>query len=351
VSGVFASRILAWHARHGRHDLPWQRDPSAYRVWVSEVMLQQTQVTAVMPYYERFVARFPDLRALAAAPLDEVLHLWSGLGYYARARNLHAAAGRVCREHDGELPGDHALLCALPGIGRSTAGAILALSAGRRYAILDGNAKRVLARHAGVEGWPGDPDVARVLWALAEQQTPHADVAAYTQGMMDLGATVCTRGRPACERCPVSADCRAHALGRERELPAPRPRKALPVRSTRMLIAVTEEGAVLLEQRPPSGVWGGLWSFPELGEREGAEEWLHRRLGCGVRSLQPWPSLRHTFTHFHLDIQPLLARVAAAPSAVMEGSRLVWYNEEAPAMLGLAAPVRTLISRLGVERR
>jgi len=346
MSDTFAARLLDWQRRHGRHDLPWQRDPTPYRVWVSEIMLQQTQARTVVPYYERFLARFPDVRTLAAAHLDEVLHLWSGLGYYARARNLHAAAGRICAEHDGELPQELERLKDLPGIGRSTAGAILALSRGQRHPILDGNVRRVLARYHAIDGWSGERQVEQRLWTLAESHTPDRDIARYTQAMMDLGATVCVRVRPSCERCPLEADCRARLLGRERELPAPRPRKQLPVRRARMLIAVNDEGAVLLEQRAPAGVWGGLWSFPELQEEETAAEWLQRRLGCRGGDPLEWPVLRHTFTHFHLDIVPLLARVPAAPASVMEQPGFVWYKDDARLALGLATPVRSLIAQL-----
>jgi A/G-specific adenine glycosylase len=309
-------------------------------------MLQQTQVATVIPYYERFLARFPDVAALAAAPLDDVLHLWSGLGYYARGRNMHCAARLVCAEHGGALPEDLDALRSLPGIGRSTAGAILALACGQRQPILDGNAKRVLARFHGIHGWTGAASTERKLWALAEANTPAFEVARYTQAMMDLGATVCTRSRPGCDRCPLADECSARALGRQHELPAPRPRRSLPVRCTRMLIAVNAERAVLLERRAVTGVWGGLWSFPELAGEESAQQWIERRLGCRAGVPEEWPVLRHTFTHFHLDIVPLLARVAAAPAAVMERPGLVWYKKDAPVALGLATPVRALIARL-----
>jgi A/G-specific adenine glycosylase len=350
VPDAFASRVLDWQRLHGRHDLPWQRVPTPYRVWVSEIMLQQTQVATVIPYYERFLARFPDVGALAAASLDEVLHLWSGLGYYARARNLHAAAQAVCTQHGGGLPEDLETLWSLPGIGRSTAGAILALACGQRHPILDGNVKRVLARFHGIDGWTGDARVERSLWALAEAHTPAIDVARYTQAMMDLGATVCMRTRPGCERCPLADGCSARVLGRQHELPAPRPRKSLPVKRTRMLIAINAEGAVLLERRAVTGVWGGLWGFPELADGERAEDWMERRLGCRGGSPQEWPVFRHTFTHFHLDIVPLIARVAAGAVCVMEGQGHVWYKEGAQVALGLASPVRALIARLDGKR-
>jgi A/G-specific adenine glycosylase len=342
----FADRVVAWHRIHGRHDLPWQHPASPYRVWVSEIMLQQTQVATVVPYFERFVARFADVRALAQASLDDVLHLWSGLGYYARARNLHAAARRVCEAHGGELPESFDALRALPGIGRSTAGAILALARSERHAILDGNVRRVLARHRGIDGWPGSPRVERALWDAAERATPRTDVAAYTQAMMDLGATLCVRARPACARCPIAEDCIARREGRQHALPAPRPRRPVPVRSARMLIAIDGDGAVLLEQRPASGVWGGLWSFPELADGDDPQEWLRRRIGCAARGCETWTTFRHTFTHFHLDIVPLVVRVDATPARVMEGASLLWYNERQPPAIGLAAPVRSLIARL-----
>ena len=259
----FARALLAWFDRHGRHDLPWQRDPTPYRVWVSEIMLQQTRVAAVIPYFERFTARFPDVDALAGAGLDEVLGLWSGLGYYARGRNLHAAARAVCANHGGRFPDTLEELVALPGIGRSTAGAILALAFGRRQPILDGNAKRVLARYHAVAGWPGESRVGARLWSLAERLTPCRRVGDYTQAIMDLGATLCTRTRPTCLLCPLADGCRAHALGDPVRFPAPRPKRAYPTREKLLVVMRDAGGRVLVERRPPSGIWGGLWSFPE----------------------------------------------------------------------------------------
>jgi A/G-specific adenine glycosylase len=346
-SDGFAARVLAWHAHHGRHDLPWQREPTPYRVWVSEVMLQQTQVATVVPYFERFMARFPDVGALARAPLDEVLHLWSGLGYYARARNLHRAAQAVVERHGGELPENIEALTALPGIGRSTAGAILALSRGERHAILDGNVKRVLARHRGVEGWPGRTAVLKTLWAHAEAYTPARDVAAYTQAMMDLGATLCTRSRPACGICPVTGDCVARIEGRQRELPSPRPRRQRPKRQVRFLLAIDADGRVLLRRRPPSGVWGGLWSAPEL-DRETPASDACRGLGLATRGAAlTWPVLAHAFTHFDLDIVPEV--VPVEPAGLMDDGDLVWYKRGDPKRLGLAAPMDQLLDRLQTE--
>ncbi|MDX1605378.1 MAG: A/G-specific adenine glycosylase, partial [Candidatus Competibacterales bacterium] len=298
----FAGRVLAWFDRHGRRSLPWQQQPTPYRVWISEIMLQQTQVATVIPYYQRFMARFPVPAALAVAPLDEVLAHWSGLGYYARARNLHRAAREIRENHGGELPETLDALAALPGIGRSTAGAVLALSRGQRHPILDGNVKRVLARYHAVPGWPGRTAVQRELWALAEHHTPAGRVADYTQAMMDLGALVCTRRRPRCRTCPLAADCAAHTGGREHEFPAPRPRKALPVRRTRMLLLRTPQAEILLERRPPNGIWGGLWSLPECPPEAKIADWCAQHHDLTVLDQQPWAELQHAFTHFRLVI-------------------------------------------------
>ena len=342
---TFAKRLLAWHKRHGRHDLPWQRDPTPYRVWVSEIMLQQTQVTTVIPYYERFLKRFPVLKRLAAASGDEVLHLWTGLGYYARARNLQKAAQRIVAEHRGRFPLDFAAVAELPGIGRSTAGAILALSTGQRHAILDGNVKRVLTRHGAVAGWPGDKQVETKLWALAEAYTPRKQVAAYTQAIMDLGATLCTRSKPRCTECPVARDCRAHAEGRESRYPAPRPRKALPVKRVRMLLLRHGE-TVLLRQRPPAGIWGGLWGFPEIAADADPRDWLRQHLGLRAERVLHRPLLRHSFSHYHLDIEPveLVLPEGTVRAADVAGER--WYELDAPPRLGLAAPVKRLLQSL-----
>ena len=343
---TFAARLLHWWHRAGRRNLPWQRDATPFRVWVSEIMLQQTQVATVVPYFERFVARFPDVVALARAPLDEVLHLWSGLGYYARARNLHAAARAVCARFDGVLPDDIDSLVSLPGIGRSTAGAILALGHGRRAAILDGTVKRVLARCFAVVGYPGESATARQLWALSESLVPDADTAAYTQALMDLGATVCTRRRPECASCPFEDSCAAHLAGREADYPAPRPHRMRPLRAARMIVVVDQRGAVLLERRPAQGIWGGLWGLPEIESGGDPAAWCPAELGCAARLVEEWPPLRHGFTHFELDIRPVLVRVGAVPPRVSDAGRRVWYRATEPARLGLAAPVKTLLARL-----
>jgi len=314
-------------------------------------MLQQTQVATVIPYYQTFMTRFPDVRRLAAASLDEVLHLWSGLGYYARARNLYSAASLICSEHQGDLPSDLAALEALPGIGRSTAGAILALSAGQRHPILDGNVKRVLSRVYRVEGWYGHGEVAKQLWELAERHTPKKQVAAYTQAIMDLGATLCTRGKPACARCPLQDQCAAYRDDCVGAYPASRPRRTLPVRESRVLLLCNAVGEVLLQRRPPVGIWGGLWSFPEVPADEDARQWCRSKLSCRVQNVEEWPVLRHTFSHFHLDLRPLVAKVKAFNSVVLDDADRVWYNSAQPDLIGLAAPVTRLLAQLhaGVE--
>jgi A/G-specific adenine glycosylase len=336
-----APALLSWFAHSGRKHLPWQQGPSAYRVWVSEIMLQQTQVATVIGYYQRFMARFPEVTALAQAPIDEVLHLWTGLGYYARARNLHRAAQRIVSEHGGCFPQDFEQVHALPGIGRSTAGAILALAHGQRHAILDGNVKRVLSRYFAVHGHAGEPQVERQLWLLAEGCTPHSAVAAYTQAIMDLGATVCTRARPRCPACPLRAQCLAHTQGLQQVLPTPRPRKSRPHRSAFLLILQRADGAVLLEQRPPSGLWGGLWAFPQFDTRETALQWVGVA-GTAGHELAPY---RHGFTHFDLTLHPLVVE-AAVVTHVADAARALWYDRRRPARIGLAKPTLDLIEIL-----
>jgi A/G-specific adenine glycosylase len=345
----FADRVLAWFDKHGRRNLPWQHPRSPYRVWISEIMLQQTQVTTVIPYFERFQDRFPDVEALAAATLDEVLHLWSGLGYYARGRNLHRAAREVVDRHGGWFPADFDSVQALPGIGRSTAGAILALSRDQRHAILDGNVKRVLARHFAIEGWSGENRVSNRFWEVSEGLTPVTRVADYTQAIMDLGATVCVRNRPTCDVCPLADTCLARRQGQVSQLPTRRPKKAKPVRSTVMLILRDVEGRVLLEQRPQSGIWGGLWSFPECPTESEAATFRDRTLGLQSTPAERWRTLRHTFTHFHLDIVPLVCEVDPRVSDAMTSSGRVWYNPRRPDERGLAAPVNRLIAALATD--
>ena len=340
----FADRLLGWWDEHGRKDLPWQRPADPYRVWVSEIMLQQTQVTTVVPYFERFLQTFPTVDALANAELDAVLHHWSGLGYYARARNLHSAAKVVRDEHGGEFPDDFDAVASLPGIGRSTAGAILSLACGQRHAILDGNVKRVLSRHRAIEGWPGKTPVQRALWDIAERYTPRRRVAEYTQAIMDLGATLCTRSRPDCERCPVAEDCIARRTNTVGDYPGRKPKKDKPLRTTTMLLATTGD-SVYLEKRPASGIWGGLWSLPELGE-EDASAWSERVLDVGEPEVESWELLRHSFSHYDLDIRPLVVRVAAASRKVADGDTTTWSRLSDRPPGGIAAPVRKLIDNL-----
>ncbi len=343
----FARRLLHWFDRHGRHDLPWQREITPYRVWISEIMLQQTQVATVIPYFERFMARFPDIESLATAKLDTVLAHWSGLGYYARARNLHRAAQIVHNEHGGRLPEDIEQVQALPGIGRSTAGAILSLALDQHHAILDGNCKRVLARYFALEGWPGKTAVLNGLWDHAERLTPRQRSASFNQAMMDLGATVCTRSLPSCGSCPLSADCRAHLEGRQADFPGRKPKKTLPVRETVMLLLQDTEGRILLQRRPPTGIWGGLLSLPELPAgcdvaEAGREQW-----GLQVEEAAHWPPLRHTFSHFHLHITPVHAHLIA--TRAVHDNTWLWHHPQDTAPGGLPAPVTRLLDRLKVD--
>jgi A/G-specific adenine glycosylase len=345
----FSARLIAWQRQHGRHDLPWQNTRDPYRIWLSEIMLQQTQVSTVIPYYARFLGRFPDVAALAAAPIDDVMALWAGLGYYSRARNLHRCAQAVVDLHGGAFPTSVDALADLPGIGRSTAAAIASFAFGARATILDGNVKRVLARVFGVEGFPGEKRVENAMWTLAESLLPingsDDDVSAYTQGLMDLGATLCVRGKPDCARCPFADDCVANVTGRQRALPAARPKKAVPTRRTWMLV-LRDGDAVMLEKRPPSGIWGGLWSLPEAADEDTLAE-RARDLG-GDGEVLPLAPLTHTFTHFRLDIEPRLVEVdrAGGGHAVLGDAETVWVPLHNIDAYGVPAPVRKLLDGL-----
>lgn len=343
----FAERLLAWFEEHGRKSLPWQHNSTPYRVWVSEVMLQQTQVAIVIPYFERFMARFPAVQSLADAPLDEVLHLWTGLGYYARARNLHGCAKLLAAGHGGDFPEDLDTLMALPGIGRSTAGAILALARGQRHPILDGNVKRVMARVFGIAGDPGSASVLKELWLQADRCTPNEHLRAYTQAIMDLGATVCTRTRPACPACPMSEACIAAHDGRQAELPGRKQRRLRKAREATLLIAETGRQttlAVLLERRPAPGIWGGLWSPPQFGSESSALEWCRREIG-NVELTEHLAPIDHAFTHFDLRLNPL--RVRCKPFlGVSDGDGRCWYVLRAPAQIGLPQPIAQLFDRM-----
>lgn len=342
----FAEALLAWFDQHGRKDLPWQRERTPYRVWLSEVMLQQTQVRTVIPYFERFVGALPTLASVAAAPEDRVLALWSGLGYYSRARNLQRAAQICVDRHDGALPRNIDELSALPGIGRSTAAAILAQTAGEPHAILDGNVRRVLARWHGVRGWPGASATQKTLWQHAEQHTPRERVADYTQAIMDLGATLCTRSRPQCARCPVSSACVALREGLTAALPEAKPKRALPTRATTMLIVRDAQGRVLLERRPPTGVWARLWSLPEMDNGASAPDHLHERYAVRVDTTIALDRFVHTFSHYHLQVTPLLFTGTPIANRVADDPDRDWYSHGQFSMLGLPAPVRKLLETL-----
>ncbi|TCP14860.1 A/G-specific DNA-adenine glycosylase [Crenobacter luteus] len=342
LENAFAARLIAWQQEHGRHDLPWQvADP--YRVWLSEIMLQQTQVATVLDYYARFLARFPDVKTLAEAPLDDVLAAWSGLGYYSRARNLHKAAQRVIDAYGGAFPASRTELETLPGVGRSTAAAIAAFAFGQREAILDGNVKRVLTRAFGVAGFPGEKAVEKQLWRLAERLLPPGGIQAYTQGLMDLGATVCTRGKPACTVCPMVDGCVAAREGRTAELPTRRPKKAVPTRDTVMLL-LTWRDQVWLERRPPSGIWGGLLSLPEFSTSAEAERWAATFGDADVDAA--WPELEHVFTHYRLIITPLPARLTDGSAKVARDGSGDWWPLAEACDAGLPAPVKRLVGRL-----
>jgi A/G-specific adenine glycosylase len=337
----FASRLIAWQRQHGRRDLPWQRTRDPYRIWLSEIMLQQTQVATVIPYYQRFIAAFPDVASLGAAPVERVLELWSGLGYYRRAHLAHRAARAIGAEHGGTFPRDAAALARLPGIGRSTAAAIAAFAFGARGAILEGNVKRVLARHAGIAGFPGEAKVERALWQHSEALLPGKDIETYTQALMDLGAKVCLRGEPRCDLCPIAGDCVARREGRIGELPAPRPTKALPRRSITVLL-LERQGEVLLEKRAPTGIWAGLWSLPELAVGADAVAHCRKRFAARVATQLPLPAIEHGFTHFHLTLHPQPCAVRDWPRRAEEPG-LLWLPLADAMGAALPAPIKKLL--------
>jgi A/G-specific adenine glycosylase len=349
--GTPAARLIAWHKRHGRHDLPWQGTTDAYRIWLSEIMLQQTQVGTVMPYYARFLERFPTVQALAAAPLDDVLRLWSGLGYYSRARNLHQAARLLVERHGGNMPDDPALVQTLPGIGRSTAAAICVFAHGARHAILDGNVKRVLARYCGVHGFPGDTQVQQVLWQKAEALLPAVNknergIVAYTQGLMDLGASLCARSKPRCDACPLRADCVAHERGLTASLPGKKKRAALPQRSTVMLL-LCNAGEILLEKRAARGIWGGLWSLPEVAHAREARAVCEKKYGVSVVTTRALAPIAHGFTHYKLHIEPLRLDVKIPRRRAREAAGLnpgtMWLPVADAVAAAIPTPVRKIL--------
>ena len=345
----FSERLLSWFDKYGRTSLPWQQDKTPYRVWVSEIMLQQTQVSTVIPYYTRFMSVYPSVTDLAEAPLDDVLSLWTGLGYYARARNMHRAAQMVVRDFHREFPSSVEALETLPGIGRSTAGAIVTLGHGGWAPILDGNVKRVLARYHAIEGGPGKADVLAALWAASESHTPRTRTGDYTQGIMDLGAMLCTKSNPGCLYCPMSEDCRARIENRPTDFPGKKSKKAIPVRSTVFLQCIDREGCVLLERRPLAGIWGGLRSFPEIGEKAKVADWLSNNGLTATADPTEQSRHSHTFSHFKLNITPVVCPIAAASSRISDRDDRRWFTMGEALALGLPAPVLKMLNTLTVK--
>lgn len=343
----FQKNLLDWFDLHGRKDLPWQQDITPYRVWLSETMLQQTQVATVIDYFNAFTGKFPDIESLAQAPEDDVLALWSGLGYYARARNLHKTARIIAAQ--GYFPNSLDELVNMPGIGRSTAGAVLSIAFNNSHPILDGNVRRVLTRYRAISGWPGSSQVEKLLWEISADLTPVARVADYTQAIMDLGATVCTRSRPACDICPLVGACVARNTDTVAAFPSPKPAKPLPVKEKVFLLLRDPDRQIWLEKRPPTGIWGGLWSVPEFDSVHEAQQW------CGLRQLsvarqQAFAVKRHTFSHYHLDYTPLLIDTNNPNNFVMEANQGLWYKAEQFNDLGLAAPIKLLLQHFSEDK-
>ena len=340
---TFQQNLLNWFDQSGRKDLPWQHPTTAYRVWVSEIMLQQTQVVTVIPYFNKFIRQYPDIQALANAPLDEVLSLWAGLGYYARARNLHKAAAMI--DQSSHFPDTLENLMALPGIGRSTAGAILSIAFDNSQPILDGNVRRVLARFKAIQGWTGSLEVNKQLWEISTLYTPKTRVADYTQAIMDLGATVCTRSNPKCTICPFQSRCLAFRQQRIHELPTPKPSKKIPVKQSIFIIAINKDGQFFLEKRAPTGIWGGLWSVPELADHAELDAWLYRK-SIVVTKKQPLEIRRHSFSHYHLDYQPIVLYVDNPTNNVLEAEKVLWYKHQQTKNIALPAPVKQLFDEI-----
>lgn len=337
----FANRLIAWQKIHGRHDLPWQNTVDPYAIWVSEIMLQQTQVAAVIGYYSKFMQRFPTISSLANATQDEVLQHWSGLGYYSRARNLHNAALTILDEHNGQFPQNFEAIQTLSGIGRSTAAAIASFAFNQVQTILDGNVKRVLARHFLVEGWPSSPKVEKELWLLAEKLLPEQGMVAYTQGLMDLGATLCTRSKPKCAHCPLISSCEAFRSQRVHELPTPKPRKTIPEKNTSMLI-LRRGDEVLLEKRPSTGIWGGLWSFPEVQNTTDTEAILMSKFGIIAENETNLANVTHVFTHFKLHISPQIFQVIKQQQQVNQAGHM-WISIEDAIGAAIPTPIRKIL--------
>jgi A/G-specific adenine glycosylase len=346
VTAPFHERLLDWYDIHGRKDLPWQHDISPYHVWLSEIMLQQTQVSTVIPYYLRFITQYGDITSLASAKLDDILALWAGLGYYARARNLHKAANILVRQHKAEMPFSIDELIALPGIGRSTAGAIMALAHQQKHPILDGNVKRVLARYTAISGWPGKKPVEQKLWKIAESLLPEKRITHYTQAQMDLGATICKRNKPLCLQCPLHEDCKAFQLGTPELFPTSKPKKEIPTRQSHWLIAQSNNGKILLEQRPNNGIWGGLWSFPEFDCPINLVSFSQEKLKVNPEEIQHQTSISHVFTHFKLDITPYLVHSSDNYQKIDNNKIFGWYTIRDALQLGIPAPVKAFLTLL-----
>lgn len=340
---LFQQQVLEWFDLHGRKNLPWQQNITPYQTWLSEVMLQQTQVKTVIPYFNQFIQHFPDVNRLANAALDTVLSLWSGLGYYARARNLHKTA-RLIQQQGGEFPNDLDSLLALPGIGRSTAGAILSIAFNNSHPILDGNVRRVLARYHAISGWTGNSKVAKELWKLSEHYTPKKRCADYTQAMMDLGAMLCTRSKPQCEICPLNSSCIARVEDKVSEFPTPKPSKALAVKSLFFLLLEDQQQQVFLEKRPETGIWGGLWSFPEFNSLAEINSHCMEK-NIAIKALEQQDEQRHTFSHYHLDYTVIKIKTDNPINNVMEGNRTVWYKTNQINTLGLPTPIKRILQR------
>ena len=346
MTAPFHERLLDWYDIHGRKDLPWQHDISPYHVWLSEIMLQQTQVSTVIPYYLRFITQYGDITSLASAKLDDILALWAGLGYYARARNLHKAANILVRQHKAEMPFSIDELIALPGIGRSTAGAIMALAHQQKHPILDGNVKRVLARYTAISGWPGKKPVEQKLWKIAESLLPEKRITHYTQAQMDLGATICKRNKPLCLQCPLHEDCKAFQLGTPELFPTSKPKKEIPTRQSHWLIAQSNNGKILLEQRPNKGIWGGLWSFPEFDCPINLVSFSKEKLKVNPEEIQHQTSISHVFTHFKLDITPYLVHSSDNYQKIDNNKIFGWYTIRDALQLGIPAPVKAFLTLL-----
>ncbi|MES2203757.1 MAG: A/G-specific adenine glycosylase [Pseudomonadota bacterium] len=346
----FTRKILAWYKKQGRKDLPWQQNKTAYRVWISEIMLQQTQVKTVIPYYLRFMENFPDIASLASASLDSVLALWAGLGYYTRARNLHKTAIIIQNNYYGKFPSDVEKIIELPGIGRSTASAILAFSEKQALTILDGNVKRVLARLHTVAGWPGKPDIEKKLWAIAEAYTPTSRyIADYTQAIMDLGATVCTRSKPKCIECPVSSECLAFEQNETALYPNPSPKKSLPTKHIFFLLLKNQKNEILLERRPEAGIWGGLWSLPETTTPDLPFSYLNN-FGLSTKNkTQALDPIKHIFSHFKLIATPVQHLVKSTSTRAMSNTSILWHNPHNPLPKGVPAPIKKLLMQLARE--